>query len=330
MERFGIIGAGAWGSALAVALRAAGRGVVLLARDAALAEAIGRDHENAIYLPGVALDPDIEATPDPASLKDCDALLLAVPAQPLRETCTRLLPSFPADAPVIVCAKGIERGSGRLMTEVLAEVLPDRAAPVLSGPTFAAEVARGLPTAVTLACADPALGAALVESLGSRAFRPYLSADPVGAQIGGAVKNVIAIACGIVEGRGMGDNARAAIITRGLAEISRLGRALGARPETLMGLSGLGDLVLTCTSTLSRNYTLGLALGEGRALDEVLAERRTVAEGIYTAGAVTARAAEAEIEMPIAEAIRAILDEGADIERVIERLLARPFKTESH
>ncbi len=332
MERIGVIGAGAWGTALALAARRAGREVVLWARDPELAAEIGTRHENPRYLPGVRLDPEIRATASLAEAAACDALLLVTPAQAQREIAAALAPHLgPHSAlgrPLVVCSKGIERGSGQLMTEVLAEALPGRATAVLSGPTFALEVARGLPTAVTLAAEDAALGAALVQALGSRAFRPYLSDDVVGAQIGGAVKNVIAIACGIVTGRKLGDNSRAALITRGLAEIARLGGAKGARPETLMGLSGLGDLTLTCTSTLSRNYSLGVALGEGETLEALMAGRRSVAEGVFSAGAAVALAGRLGVEMPIAGGVDAILNQGAPIEAAIEALLARPFRAE--
>lgn len=332
MERIGVIGAGAWGTALAVAARRAGREVVLWARDPELAAEIGTRHQNPRYLPGVRLDPEIRATASLAEAAACDALLLVTPAQAQREIAVALAPHLSPDhalgQPLVVCSKGIERGSGQLMTEVLAEALPGRATAVLSGPTFALEVARGLPTAVTLATEDAALGAVLVAALGSRAFRPYLSDDVVGAQVGGAVKNVIAIACGIVTGRKLGDNARAALITRGLAEIARLGGAKGARPETLMGLSGLGDLTLTCTSTLSRNYSLGVALGEGETLEALMAGRRSVAEGVFSAGAAVALAARLGVEMPIAGGIDEILNQGAPIEAAIEALLARPFRAE--
>ncbi len=332
MERIGIIGAGAWGTALALAARRAGREVVLWARDPELAAEIEAAHENPRYLPGVPLDPDIRATADLAEVAACDALLLVTPAQALREIATALAPHLaphlePA-RPLVVCSKGIERGSGQLMTEVLAEVLPGRAVAVLSGPTFAAEVARGLPTAVTLAAEDAALGAVLIKALGSRTFRPYLAGDVIGAQIGGAVKNVMAIACGIVAGRNLGDNARAALITRGLAEITRLGRAKGARPETLMGLSGLGDLTLTCTSALSRNYALGVALGEGESLETLMAGRRSIAEGVFSAEATVALAKTLDVQMPISSGVDAILNRGAPIEAAIEALLARPFRAE--
>ena len=328
MESIGIIGAGAWGTALALAARRAGREVVLWARDPELAAEIETRRENPRYLPGVPLDPEIRATADLAEAAACDAILLVSPAQALREIAGQLAPHLGPARSLVICSKGIERGSGQMMTEVLAEVLPGRAVAVLSGPTFALEVARGLPTAVTLAAEDAALGAVLVKALGSRAFRPYLSDDVVGAQIGGAVKNVIAIACGIVTGRKLGDNARAALITRGLAEIARLGRAKGARPETLMGLSGLGDLTLTCTSTLSRNYSLGVSLGEGGSLDALMAGRRSVAEGVFSASAAVALAETLGVRMPISGGIDAILNKGAPIDAAIEALLARPFRAE--
>ncbi len=328
MERIGIIGAGAWGTALAMAARRAGREVVLWARDPDLSKELDARHENPRYLPGIPLDPAIRATAELAEAAACDALLLVTPAQALRGIAGQLAPHLAPARPLVVCSKGIERGSGQLMTEVLAEVLPGRAVAVLSGPTFALEVARGRPTAVTLAAEDAALGAVLVKALGSRAFRPYLSGDILGAQIGGAVKNVIAIACGIVAGRKLGDNARAALITRGLAEIVRLGRARGAWPETLMGLSGLGDLTLTCTSGLSRNYALGVALGEGETLDALMAGRRGVAEGVFSAGAAVALAETLGVQMPIAGGVDGILNRGAPIEAAIEALLARPFRAE--
>ena len=328
MERIGVIGAGAWGTALALAAWRAGRAVVLWARDPALASEINARHENRAYLPEIPLDPEIRASADLAEAARCEALLLVTPAQHLREVATDLAPHLDGRRPLVVCSKGVERGTGKLMTEVLNEVLPGRPLAVLSGPTFALEVGRGLPTAVTLAAQDAGLGARLVEALGGRAFRPYLSGDPVGAQVGGAVKNVIAIACGIVSGRGLGENARAALVTRGLAEIVRLGRAKGARPETLMGLSGLGDLTLTCTGLLSRNFALGVALGEGADLDELMAGRRTVAEGVFSAEATVGLAGRLGVEMPISTGVDAILNRGAQIEATIEALLARPFRAE--
>jgi glycerol-3-phosphate dehydrogenase (NAD(P)+) len=304
----------------------AGRGVALWAREPVLVAAINRDHENPLFLPGVPLDPAIAASGDAASVaRGAEIVVLVVPAQYVRDAC-RMLAGVAV--PVAICAKGIEAGTGALMSEVVAAELPGAPVAVLSGPTFAAEVARGLPTAVTLATADAALGRRLVHALGTRHFRPYLSDDVAGAEIGGAVKNVLAIACGIVEGRGLGDNARAALITRGLAEMVRLAVAKGGRPETLMGLSGLGDLVLTCTGTQSRNYSLGVALGQSRTLKEVLAERRSVAEGVDSAAAATALAQRLGVEMPIAAAVDAILHRNAPIDDVIAALLSRPFKSE--
>ena len=231
--------------------------------------------------------------------------------------------------PIVICAKGIEERTGALLSEVVVEALPQAPLALLSGPTFAAEVAAGFPTAITLAASDPALGQRLVQSLGSRAFRPYYTDDVAGAQIGGAVKNVIAIACGIVVGRQLGDNARAALITRGLAEMARLALAKGGRGETLMGLSGLGDLTLTCTSLQSRNHSLGVALGEGKRLAEILAARHSVAEGVTSASATAALAERLRIDMPIVAAVDAILHRGAAIDATIEALLSRPFRSES-
>lgn len=328
IERIAILGAGAWGTALAAVVASAGRQALLWTRNPALAEEISRQHRNSVYLPNIELDPSIRATAEPADLAGVDAVLLVTPSQHLRSIATRFAAVLPEAVPLVLCCKGIERGSGKLMTDVAAEVLPGRPLAVLSGPTFAAEVARGLPTAVTLASDDPALAAELVTALGSRSFRPYQANDPLGAEVGGAVKNVIAIACGIVEGRDLGANARAALITRGLAEIVRLGLARGGRVETLMGLSGFGDLTLTCTAVQSRNYALGLALGKGSALQDLMSGRRTVAEGVESAAAVTALAASLKIEMPICKAVDAILHHGADIGEVIGELLARPFTKE--
>ncbi len=329
VQRVAVIGAGAWGTALAVAAHRAGRDVLIWARDAALAARLNAKHENPDYLPSVRLDPAIRATAEAAEVATADAVLLAVPAQHLRTIAGGLAALLPPERPLVICAKGIERGSGALLSQVVAEILPGRPVAVLSGPTFAGEVGRGLPAAVTLATTDAALGAVLVDTLGSRTFRPYLSDDPIGAQIGGAVKNVIAIACGIVAGRNLGANAGAALITRGLAEIARLGQALGGRRETFMGLSGLGDLTLTCTNTQSRNFTIGQALGAGQTLDEALAGRRTVAEGLSSAAAVVGLAARHRVEVPISAGVAAILEQDAGIDDTIAALLARPFTAET-
>lgn len=328
MTGLAVLGGGSWGTALAQVAARANREVVLWARDEGLVARINEARENPRYLPGVALDPAVRATSDLSDAARCGIVLLVVPAQHLRALARRLAVVLPSECTLVICSKGIERGSGALMSEVLGETLPGRPLAVLSGPTFAGEVARGLPCAVTLACAERSAGRRLLDALGGRRFRPYLSDDVIGVEIGGAVKNVIAIACGIVIGRGLGENARAALITRGLAEVVRLSRAKGGRPETVMGLSGLGDLTLTCCGLQSRNFSLGVALGEGRALADVLAERHTVAEGVFTAEAVSALADGLGVEMPICEAVHAVLNVGADLGETIAGLLARPFRAE--
>jgi glycerol-3-phosphate dehydrogenase (NAD(P)+) len=329
MTRLAVIGAGAWGTALATAARRAGSEVALWARSAAIAEAITQRHENPVYLPGVALDPGIAATADlAAATADADAALVVVPAQFLREALSGFGARLPPSLPLLLCAKGIETGSLKTMAELVAEVRPATPLAVLSGPSFAAEVARALPTAVVIASNDPALAEFFAAALGSPRFRPYLSEDVIGVELGGAVKNVLAIACGILDGLKLGDNARAALITRGLAEMTRLGIAEGARPETFAGLSGLGDLVLTCCGGLSRNHTLGAALGQGTSLDAALAGRRSVVEGVASAASVAALAASLKVEMPIVAAVDAVLHRGMAIGPMIEGLLARPRRPE--
>jgi glycerol-3-phosphate dehydrogenase (NAD(P)+) len=333
MKAVGIMGAGAWGTALGQLARRAGHKTAIWAREPDVAQAINAKHENPLFLPGIKLDPELKAGSDPAVLAGADAILLAVPAQHLRASAATLGQALGGKPPpLVICAKGIELGGpygGALMTEVLVDVLPEAAFAVMSGPTFAQEVAQGLPTAVTLACRDESLGGALVRALGTSSFRPYLGDDPVGAEVGGAVKNVLAIACGIAMGRKLGDNARAALITRGLAEILRLAVALGGKAETCMGLSGLGDLTLTCTGMKSRNLTLGIALGQGRALPDILSERRSIAEGVTSAAAIVERAQRAGVDMPICAAVDAVLNGGADIDEEVRGLLARPFKQEA-
>jgi glycerol-3-phosphate dehydrogenase (NAD(P)+) len=329
VKRLAVIGAGAWGTALAIAARQAGTVPVLLARDPETAATISERHENPAYVPGIALDPAITATTDMrTALEAADAALLAVPAQFLRGVLDQLRSVLPQRLPLLHCAKGIETSSLARMSQVGLEICPTSPFAVLSGPSFASEVARGLPTAVTIASADGGLAERFVAALGSARFRPYLSTDPIGAEIGGAVKNVLAIACGIVVGRGLGDNARAALITRGLAEMARLGLALGARAETFRGLCGLGDLVLSCSAGLSRNYALGLALGRGQGLDAALAGCRSVVEGVATAAAVARLAADLGIEMPISEAVDAVLHRGAAIDLMTDQLLRRPYRSE--
>ena len=330
MTRIAVIGAGAWGSALACVARRAGHDTTLWAREPDVVDSINAGEGNPTYLPDFDLEDGIVATNDIAqAAAEAKAVLLVVPSQFLRAVATTMAPNLAANVPVVLCAKGIEHGTLALMTDVAAETLPEAPIAVLSGPTFAREVAAGSPTAVTLACADATLGQALVDMIGTPYFRPYLSDDPVGAEIGGAVKNVLAIACGIVTGKKLGDNTRAALITRGLAEMARLGLAKGGKPETLMGLSGLGDLTLTCNGPQSRNMSLGMALGEGRALDDILAERKSVAEGVFNAESVTALAASLGIEMPICAAVDQVINHGADIDATIAGLLSRPFRAES-
>ena len=327
-ESIGIIGGGAWGTALGLVALRAGREPLLWAREPEVVVAINTGHENALFLPGVALDARLGATSELAEAAGRDLLLLAVPAQHLRASAGALAPHLKSGTPVVICAKGIEERTGALLSEVVAEVLPRAPVALLSGPTFAAEVASGRPTAITLAASDGALGQGLVHALGSRTFRPYFTDDVASAQIGGAIKNVIAIACGVVVGRKLGDNARAALITRGLAEMARLALAKGGRSETLMGLSGLGDLTLTCTSLQSRNHSLGVALGAGRKLVDILAERHSVAEGVTTSAAAARLAERLGVEMPIVAAVEAILHRDAAIDAAIESLLSRPFRNE--
>ncbi len=323
--KIGVVGAGAWGTALAQVAAARGEPVALWAREPEVVEAVNAGHENPLFLKGLALSPSIRATGDLGDMSACEALLIVSPAQHLRDVIGGLTT---IEAPLILCAKGIEDGTGLLMHEVAHELRPGAPLAVLSGPTFAHEVAAGLPTAVTLAIEDRALGEQLIARLARPWFRPYLSDDVAGAEVGGAVKNVLAIACGVVEGRGLGQNARAALISRGFAEMTRFGLAKGARAETLAGLAGLGDLVLTCSSTSSRNFSLGKGIGEGARPADLLSDRRTVAEGAFTAP-VLKRAAEAiGVDMPIVAAVCALLSEEASVDEVIGRLLARPLRAE--
>ena len=327
-KRAGVVGAGAWGTALAQVCIRAGLTARLWAREPEVAEAINATHNNPLFLPDISLSPEIAATTDMASLADCDLLLAVVPAQHLRASLAGLAPSIRAGQPVLLCAKGVEQGSLMLMSQVLEAVVPQACPVVLSGPSFAGEVAGGLPTAVTLACADEAVGQALARALATPSFRPYWSADIIGAEAGGAVKNVLAIACGIAEGRGLGRSASAALITRGFAELTRLAVALGGKAETVAGLCGLGDLVLTCSSLQSRNMSLGLALGRGDSLQAALAGKLSVAEGLESAPAVVALARQLKVEAPICEAVAAVLCGELDVDVAIGGLLARPLRAE--
>jgi glycerol-3-phosphate dehydrogenase (NAD(P)+) len=317
-----VIGAGAWGTALASVATRAGRDVVLYARNAASAARMTATRENP-KLPGVNFDPRITITSDAATAARADIILLATPAQNLREAVAALAPHLAAATPVIACAKGIERGSRKFMTEVIAEAAPNAVPAILSGPSFASDVARGLPTAVTLATKDESLASALVQALGSATFRPYHTPDVRGVEIGGAAKNVLAIAAGIVVGKQLGASAQAALTTRGFSELVRLGRASGARTETMSGLSGLGDLILTCSSPQSRNFSLGVALGRGER-----PARDKLAEGEFTAPVLIELAASKNVDMPVSNAVAAILSGATTIDEAIEILLTRPFKAE--
>jgi glycerol-3-phosphate dehydrogenase (NAD(P)+) len=327
-ESIAVLGGGAWGTALAQVCAAAGAGVTLWAREPEVVDGINHAHENPLFLPGIPLNASVRATADMGQAAAAGLILAVPPAQHMRSVLKALKPSLKAGQPVVLCAKGVERGSLALMTDVAAAEIPDAAIAVLSGPGFAKDVARGLPTATTIASEDSALAERIVETIGLPTFRPYIADDLIGAEIGGAVKNVIAVGCGVAEGRKLGDGARAALITRGFHELTKLGLAMGARAETLSGLCGLGDLVLTCCSMTSRNTSLGAALGQGRALKDILAERRSVAEGAESAPAVMALAAKYNVEMPICAAVDAIVAERVGIDEAITALLSRPFRAE--
>ena len=313
----GVVGAGAWGTALALVAAQAGRRVTLWAREREVTHELRASHRNERYLPGVTLPAAITATSNIAAMADCDAILIVVPAQHLRE----ILPEMPGRIPLVLCAKGIERTTGKLLPEVLAEAASNAVPAILSGPSFARDVSLGLPTAVTIAARmDVALR--LQATLGHATFRPYASDDLTGVALGGAAKNVYAIACGIVDGMGLGESARAALIARSFAELTRLGAALGARPDTLMGLAGLGDLVLTATSATSRNFSYGRALGQGRTPEGALAE------GVETAPALVKRARAEKVELPIAEAVARVLDGTLSVSEAVLSLMSRPLKPE--
>lgn len=326
-KKIGVLGAGAWGTALAYSAQAAGREVKLWSREEDVAEALSAGRGNPLFLPEIAL-PAIPSRSDLAFLSDVDAVLSVVPAQFARSVYEQIGDLLPADTPFALCSKGVEQGSLKLMADVLAETRPQAPAAVLSGPSFAKDVAKGLPTAVTLACKDPELGKVWMESIGRPEFRPYWSDDLIGAEIGGAVKNVLAIACGMVEGLQLGRSAHAALISRGFAEMVRLGIAMGAKPETLAGLCGLGDLVLTCSSTQSRNMSFGKAMGEGKSVQAILEERNAVTEGVATAPGVVALAQKYKVEMPICEAVHHVLAGHLTLKEAMTKLIERPFKAE--
>lgn len=327
-QKFGVIGSGAWGTALAQTLASAGRDVTLWAFEPELVRSINQDHINALFLKDAKLSPAIKATNDFADLADMDAVLVVTPAQHMRGTLSGFVPHAENGIPIVLCSKGIEISSGKFMSEVVEDILPEATTAVLSGPSFAADVVKGLPTAVTLACKDWDVGAKLISAIAAPTFRPYYASDVLGAEIGGAVKNVLAIVCGLVLGKGLGRSAHAAIIARGFAEMTRLGKALGCNPETLTGLCGLGDLVLTCSSEQSRNMSFGMALGKGQSYDDYIRDKNVVVEGAATAPALKALSQSKGVEMPICHALANILDGTEQVDTVITRLLAREHKTE--
>ena len=329
MSKIGVIGAGAWGTALAMAAQRAGNDVIIQAHEPEVAKAIKETHENPTFLKNFKLDERIKATANLSEATNVDVVLLVTPAQFLRPVCEAAAEHWLPGVPAVICSKGIEQDSCALMSEIVSEILPSKPIAVLSGPAFAAEVANSLPTAVTLASEDETLAKVLMETLNSTVFRIYRSRDVIGAQIGGAVKNVLAIACGIVEGRKLGDNAKSALITRGLAEITRLGIAKGAQAETFYGLSGLGDITLTCNAIQSRNFSLGVALGQGKKLSDVLSERISVAEGVFTASTMISLARQLNVDLPICSAVNGVLNQSSDIDASINTLLLRPLKLET-
>jgi len=328
MEKVNVVGAGAWGTSLAIAAARAGREVTLWCRNEDHALDMNENSVNNRYLPGITLPESISATANLESVCGADVLLNVVPSQHLRSNLIALGDHLKPTTAIVICSKGIENGTEKMMSEVIEETLPNQPYAILSGPNFAREIAKGLPAATTLAAHSEELGKKLVYAIGHPTFRPYYTDDVIGAQMGGAIKNVLAIACGIVGGAKYGENARAALITRGMAEVLRLGDKLGAKAETLMGLSGFGDLVLTCSSNASRNYSLGFALGEGQSLQEILESRISVTEGVHTAAALCDLAKKHNIEMPICIAVNKILNEGASVDRMVTELLARPFRDE--
>ncbi|EJW21200.1 NAD(P)H-dependent glycerol-3-phosphate dehydrogenase [alpha proteobacterium IMCC14465] len=327
----GVVGAGAWGTALAELIARHEKPVKLWAFEEAVIQSISKQHENTPYLPGIQLSPYIAPTADMQDLAECDLILMVTPAQHMAQILQNLKPHIGPDAILVLCAKGLEQNSLKFMSDVASDYFETSRLAVLSGPSFAADVAKGLPTAVTLACQNMALGEKIAATIGHPSFRFYMCDDLIGAEIGGVVKNILAIACGIVDGRGMGESARAAVTARGYAEMTRLGIQLGANPQTLGGLAGLGDLILTCTSTNSRNYSLGVALGKGdhgANANDIMASRSSVSEGALSAPALIKLADKHQVEMPICNAVAEIVAGKLSVDMAISQLLARPFTSE--
>lgn len=329
-QKAAVIGGGAWGTALAAMLARGGWETHLWAREADVVSAVNTAHENSVFLKGIALPETLTASSDIAScLLGAEAVLMVAPAQHTRAICKAMAPHLAAGTQLFLCSKGVERETAAFMTDVIRDTLPEGKPGVISGPTFAHEVAKGLPGAVTLACETIAEAEAWCARIGQPHFRPYASDDLIGAEVGGAIKNILAIACGIVDGRGLGENARAAVITRGMAEMLRFGEVHGARADTLMGLCGLGDLILTCSSRQSRNMSLGVALGEGETIEDILAKRNTVAEGASSASVVAGWARTNGVAMPIVNAVDRVVNDGLSVSEAIEALLNRPFTVEA-
>lgn len=327
-QSIGVIGGGAWGTALAQMLASNKRKVLLWARESEVVDGINNSHENTVFLPGVKLDKSLKASTDLQEVAACDILLLVSPAQHVRSTVESIKDKLKDGKPLVICAKGIELDTGLLLSQVVEQTCPDAVIAVLTGPTFAAEIARGLPGAATIACNDKDVAQELQDVIGVPSFRPYATTDIVGTQLGGAIKNVIAIACGVVHGRNLGESARAALVTRGVAEIARLGVAMGANRETLLGMCGIGDLMLTCSSMQSRNFSLGAALGEGKTLEEILGSRNAVTEGVHTVRSTLSLAKKHAVDMPITESVAHLLDDGYSVDDAIEEMLNRPFRYE--
>jgi len=324
-QTIGVIGGGAWGTALAHAQAEAGRDVTMWVRETDVKDAIETSSENATYLPGVQLNSGIKATNSLSDLHHMDMILVVTPAQFVRSTLESIRHESLDNTPIVICSKGIEIETGMMLSQILEETIPNAVPAVMTGPCFAREVALGLPTGITVACADKDKAKDIANGLGCRNLRPYITNDIIGAQIGGAVKNVLAIACGAIHGMKMGENAKAALITRGIAEMGRLAKALGADEKTLMGMCGFGDVMLTCSSMQSRNFSLGSMLGEGRTLDEIMAERQSVTEGVHTARALKKLAYGNAVDMPIAETVYKCLCENMPLNEASEQLLDRPF-----
>lgn len=329
-KTIGVIGAGAWGTALAQVYATAGKQVTLWTRNDDVLWSVDFGRINDAYLPGVRLHDNIKITSDITLAAQCDVLLIVTPAQYLRETLRKITAQITPGKPVVLCCKGIEMASGKLLSAVVAEETPQAEIAMLTGPTFAAEVGRGLPSAATLAAKTMAVADSLSATLFSRTLRPYASDDLVGAEIAGAVKNVIAIASGIIHGKELGDSARAALVTRGLAEITRLAVAMGGKRETMTGMCGMGDLMLTCSSMQSRNFSLGFALGQGQTLDQILGERRSVTEGVHTAKAVMVMANRAGVDMPLSSLVEKCIAGDISVDDGIRHILDRPLKAEQH